>query len=672
MFLGTMFMRGLKHAAISLAALVVSTAAIGADLARSPEAVAAAFGAQPWMRSASLSPDGSHIAFIAPGEGKMNVAMVIDVAKGEETPIATANANPMKLEQCGWSAADRLVCELYGITIADGLRLSYVRLIGVDSDGKHQLPLGRKTGDRALGLNQYDGSVIDWMAGKDGLVLMARNFVPAQTTGTLMQVSAKGLGVESVNTRTGASRLVEGANDSASSYYSDGNGVVRMIALDGHSDSEMLTGTTLYRYRTPGSRNWLNFSRVAQDGNGPGLRPVAVDGAANVIYALDKKDGRDALYRVTLDGTMKSELVYADPKVDVDGVVTVGRRGRVIGFSYVTDQRNIVYFDPDYKTLAAQLSKALPNLPLVDFTDTSADEQKVIVHAASPTDPGRFYLLDRSTHKMVEIAAERPALAGYTFGAVKAVTYPAADGTPIPAYLTLPPGSDGKNLPGLVMPHGGPAYRDTGGFDYLAQFFAQRGFAVIQPEFRGSTGYGDAFFDKNGFHSWRTAIGDVTDAGRWLVKQGIADPAKLAIFGWSYGGYAALQSNVLDPHLFKAVVAVAPVTDLDMIKEEHRAFVNFEIVQRQVGDEQTAAGGSPLRHTSVFEAPVLMFHGDNDLNVSIAESRAMDAALRHAGKQSRLVVYPGLDHQLNDNKAEADMLAQSDAFLRKQLNITQP
>jgi dipeptidyl aminopeptidase/acylaminoacyl peptidase len=665
-------MCGWKRAAASLAALAISTAAIGANQVRSPEDVAAAFGAQPWMRSASLSPDGTHIAFIAPGEGKMNVAMVIDVAKGEQTPIATANGNPMTLQQCGWSAADRLVCELYGITIADALRLSYIRLIGVDSDGKRQIALGRKTGDRALGINQYDGSVIDWMAGKDGVVLMARNFVPEQTTGTLMQVSANGLGVESVNTRTGASHLVEVANDHVSNYYSDGNGAVRAIELDGHSDSQMLTGTTIFRYRTPGSRNWLNFSRVAQDVNGPGLRPVAIDGTANIVYALDKKDGRDALYRVALDGTMKSELVYADPKVDVDGIVTVGRRGRVIGFSYVTDQRNIVYFDPDYRKLAVQLSKALPNLPLVDFTDTSADEQKVIVHAASPTDPGRFYLLDRSTHKMVEIAAERPALAGYTFGQVKAISYPAADGTPIPAYLTLPPGSDGKGLPALVMPHGGPAYRDSGGFDYLVQFFAQRGFAVIQPEFRGSTGYGDAFYDKNGFQSWRTAIGDVTDAGRWLVKQGIADPAKLAIFGWSYGGYAALQSNVLDPHLFKAVVAVAPVTDLDMRRDEFRDFTSADLVQRQVGNEQTAAEGSPLRHASVFEAPVLMFHGDIDLNVGIAESRAMDAALRHAGKQSRLVVYPGLDHQLDDNKARADMLAQSDAFLRKQLDITQP
>jgi len=661
-------MNRVKWGVASAAALAVSTASIGAD--RSPEAVAAAFGARPLIQSGSLSPDGTHIAFIAPGEGKTSTAVVVDVLKGEQTAIMSSDGSPFKIQSCGWSGAARLLCSLYGITVFDAQRLSYTRLLGVDADGSHQVTLGRRTNDRSLGINQYDGAVVDWLSGTDGIVLMARNFVPENNTGRLVQASGNGLGVERVDTKTGIGHVVEAPQINASAYYSDGAGVVRMVQFEGGRDAGVLTGSTSYSYRTPGSRAWTPFSRVAADG--PGLRPLAIDGAANVAYALDKKDGKEALYRVALDGTMTSELVYADPKVDVDSVVAVGRRGRVIGFTYVTDQRNVVYFDPDYQKLAAQLSKALPNLPLVDFSDTSADEQKVIVHAESPTDPGHFYLLDRTTHKMVEITAERPALNGYTFGKVKAISYPAADGTSIPAYLTLPPGSDGKNLPALVMPHGGPASRDSGGFDYLAQFFAQRGFAVIQPEFRGSTGYGDAFYNKNGFHSWRTAIGDVTDAGRWLIKQGIADPSKLAIFGWSYGGYAALQSNVLDPHLFKAVVAVAPVTDLDMLKAEWRGFTNYEVVQRQVGDEQTAIDASPLRHVAGFEAPVLMFHGDNDLNVGIGESRAMDAALRRAGKQSRLVVYPALDHYLEDNTARADMLAQSDAFLRAQLKIAQP
>jgi dipeptidyl aminopeptidase/acylaminoacyl peptidase len=165
---------------------------------------------------------------------------------------------------------------------------------------------------------------------------------------------------------------------------------------------------------------------------------------------------------------------------------------------------------------------------------------------------------------------ERPDLADYKLAPVKAITYKAADGTDIPAYLTLPPGSDGKNIPAIVMPHGGPASRDEWGFDWLSQFFAHQGYAVLQPNFRGSSGYGEAWFQKNGYQSWKTAIGDVNDAGRWLSAQGIAAPGKLAIVGWSYGGYAALQSAVLDPDLFKAIVAVAPVTDLETCDRSSR------------------------------------------------------------------------------------------------------
>ena len=124
---------------------------------------------------------------------------------------------------------------------------------------------------------------------------------------------------------------------------------------------------------------------------------------------------------------------------------------------------------------------------------------------------------------------------------MKAITYPAADGTQIPGYLTLPPGvTEAKNLPAIVLPHGGPGARDEWGFDWLSQYFAQRGYVVLQPNFRGSEGFGAAWYANNGIRGWKTSIGDVCDAGRWLVKQGMVDPSKLAIFGWSYGGYAAL------------------------------------------------------------------------------------------------------------------------------------
>jgi dipeptidyl aminopeptidase/acylaminoacyl peptidase len=253
---------------------------------------------------------------------------------------------------------------------------------------------------------------------------------------------------------------------------------------------------------------------------------------------------------------------------------------------------------------------------------------------------------------------------------VKPITYPAADGTQIPGYLTLPVGhEDAKGLPAIVMPHGGPSARDEWGFDWLAQFYAARGFAVLQPNFRGSAGYGDEWFAKNGFRSWSVAVGDVLDAGRWLVHEGIADPAKLAIVGWSYGGYAALQSAVVDPRLYKAVVAIAPVTDLAALKQEHRDWSNYYLVSDFVGDGSYMHEGSPVEHADRIKVPVMLFHGANDRNVSVEQSKRMSEKLKAAGDKCELVTWPELDHQLEDAAARAQMLRSSDEFLRQALGM---
>ena len=215
----------------------------------------------------------------------------------------------------------------------------------------------------------------------------------------------------------------------------------------------------------------------------------------------------------------------------------------------------------------------------------------------------------------------------------------------------------------MVLPHGGPSSRDEWSFDWLAQFLAARGYAVIQPNYRGSAGFGDLWLAKNGFKGWRTSIGDVSAAARYLVKEGIAAPDRLAIMGWSYGGYAALQSAATEPSLYKAVVAIAPVTDLDMLKNDYSGFTNRRIVEEFVGSGAHVAEGSPLRHAAAIKAPVLLVHGDLDVNVGVAQSQKMDAALRAAGKSSELLLFKGLDHQLEDSEARALMLARIGALL---------
>jgi dipeptidyl aminopeptidase/acylaminoacyl peptidase len=263
----------------------------------------------------------------------------------------------------------------------------------------------------------------------------------------------------------------------------------------------------------------------------------------------------------------------------------------------------------------------------------------------------------------------RPELEHAKLAPMTSVAYKAADGASVPAYLTLPPGGAKTGLPAIVMPHGGPSARDEWGFDWLAQYFAARGYAVLQPNFRGSSGYGDAWFQQNGFKSWRAAIGDVNDAGRWLVAQGIANPQKMAVVGWSYGGYAALQSAVVDPGLYKAVVAIAPVTDLNLLKEEARNWSNFSLVNEYIGSGPHVREGSPAQNASRVSVPVLMFHGDQDRNVEITQSRVMADKLRSAGKKVELVTYPKRDHYLEDNRIRVDMLRKSDAFLRSSMGM---
>jgi dipeptidyl aminopeptidase/acylaminoacyl peptidase len=214
------------------------------------------------------------------------------------------------------------------------------------------------------------------------------------------------------------------------------------------------------------------------------------------------------------------------------------------------------------------------------------------------------------------------------------------------------------------MPHGGPSARDEWGFDWLAQYYAAAGYAVIQPNYRGSTGYGDDWYENNGFQSWKTAIGDVADAGRWLVSQGIADPSKLAIVGWSYGGYAALQSAVVEPSLFKAVVAIAPVTDLEMLKDEFRGWTNHALTSKFIGQGAHVREGSPAENASLITAPVMLFHGTHDRNVDVKQSQRMASRLKAAGKRVDLVTYADLDHSLPDSRVRADLLRRSDQFLK--------
>lgn len=657
---------------LSAAAILLAGTSVPAFSQETGATLAARFGALEAFRDLSLSPDGTRIAAVVPYDGGAFLAM-IEPAEGVVAPpikaVMRAPADKGMLSGCNWSTQSRLVCSMrYVVRDVDYL-LGFSRNLAIDADGGRPALLTMRDSLRALGVMQFGGEILDLDVGnKPGVVLMSRQFVPEFTTGSRVASDAEGLGVEEVDTITLKRTVVENARFDAADYITDGHGNVRIMATQPVASTGYLRNKLGYMYRPQGERGWqpLSTSTVLTT---TGFEPIAVDATTNRVFGFETKDGTIGLYTVALDGTGKKDLVLARPDVDVDRLIRIGRDNRVVGASYATDRRTVEFFDPYLKKLGAALGKALPDAPLVNFVDASAGETRLLLVAASDKDPGMVYLFDKATRKLNQVGPVRPQLEGMKLAEMKPVEFPAADGTSVPAYLTLPVGSQGKNLPAIIMPHGGPSARDEWGFDWLVQFYAARGYAVIQPNYRGSSGYGAEWFNKNGFQSWKTAIGDVNDAGKWLVAQGIAAPSKLAIFGWSYGGYAALQSAVLDADLFKAIVAVAPVTDLEMLRAEKDKFTNGGIVRTQLGTGDHLRSGSPAQNVGVFKAPVLMFHGDMDQNVDVRESRVMADRLRGAKKQVTYVEFPGLDHSLTNAAARTRLLQESDAFLRKSLGI---
>jgi len=366
-----------------------------------------------------------------------------------------------------------------------------------------------------------------------------------------------------------------------------------------------------------------------------------------------------------LEGSGTAQLVAKNDRVDISGVVRIARGSPVIGYRYTDDVEHTVYTDPTYRELAAKLGRALPNTPLVDFAGSSRDGTKLLVHSSSDRDAGTYYLLDRSSNKMTPILLDRPNLDGKTLAPVKSITFPAADGTAIPGYLTMSADGPATNRPAIVLPHGGPSSRDEWGFDWLAQFLASQGYAVIQPNYRGSAGYGDSFMGDNAFRDWKTAMSDIRDAAKYLVANGIADPKRMAIVGWSYGGYAALQSAVTDPDRYKAVVAIAPVTDLSALRNDVEGYTNADITKDFIGKGPNLQAGSPLHHVAAIKAPVLLAHGDLDGNVRVAHSLRMEAALRRSGTPVELLRYKDLEHQLDDSEARTELLSRIGALLER-------
>ena len=640
----------------------------GSSLSAAPTSLAEdakSFGTRPAAAHVAISPSGNKVLMLVAGPGRTTSAKVFDLISGAESAPLVSRGDPESLEWCQFATDTQLVCRYGGNLKLDGKIVEFTRLVTVGADGKGLKLLGQDESKYDKRLRQFDGAILDWLPGDGGAILMAREYVPEMgRTGTKMSRTKTGLGVDRINLLTLQHDDVEPADRHTTGYMTDGRGNVRLRIREEADGDGTLSGVTSYAYRAPGSRDWLKLGDYDARTDS-GIYPLAIEAESNSLFVLKKLNGRDALYRVALDGTATATLVTKNDKVDINGIKRVGRGQRVIAYTYSDERSRTVYFDPEFDKLSTSLGRALPTSPLIDFAGASADGNSMLVFAGSDVNPGTYYFLDRKTREMSELADVRPALKGRPLSPVKAVQYKSRDGATIPAYVTMATGSSGKNMAAVVLPHGGPSSRDEWGFDWMAQFLAARGYVVIQPNFRGSTGYGQEFLNENGFRNWRTSIADVADAARYLVSEGIADKGRLAIVGWSYGGYAALQSASVEPDLFQAVVAIAPVTDLGLLKREAEGFTNSELVKGFIGSGEHVRDGSPLRNVAAIKAPVLLVHGDIDANVGIDHSLKMASALKAAGKPVELLRYDGLDHHLDDTNARIEMLSRIGATLDK-------
>jgi dipeptidyl aminopeptidase/acylaminoacyl peptidase len=312
----------------------------------------------------------------------------------------------------------------------------------------------------------------------------------------------------------------------------------------------------------------------------------------------------------------------------------------------------------------------------VDIVSRSRDDSVVLASIAPRGAPPVLYKFEPVTNRVTRLGATMPSLDGKPFGTISARTYAARDGFEVPVYITFPPGyQTTSNAPAIMMPHGGPESRDYPGFDWWAGFMASRGYVVIQPQFRGSSGFGRAH-SKAGYRQWgRLMQHDVTDAVAWAAKEGLIDPKRVCIVGASYGGYAALAGATLTPNVYRCAVSVAGVSDLELMIRQERSLadgrssrsVNYWVDHIGADDREAMRAHSPRRLASRVTAPVLLMHGKDDTVVLPEQSKVMLDALRDAGKSVRYVELKDEDHWLSRAPTRLQMLRELEAFLAEHL-----
>jgi acetyl esterase/lipase len=408
--------------------------------------------------------------------------------------------------------------------------------------------------------------------------------------------------------------------------------------------------------------------------------------STEAIILLGVSEGGKILFQRRSESEF-GEIEAVDPKtdqisvvlkadgIDLQSVITDIFSQKMLGVRVGGLNPDIRWTNLNFTAAQALLEGQFPG-KIISIVDYTPDFKQFIASVETSSEPKKFYLLDTTKPSLSLMGPSMPSLSNVAMGNVKATTFKSRDGVDIPVYVTTPPGhTDAKNAPTIIFPHGGPASRDEPRFDWWAQFMASRGYVVIQPQFRGSTGFG-AEFEEAGERQWGKRMqDDVSDAVAWAVKEGMTDARRTCIVGASYGGYAALAGATMTPDLYICAVSVAGVSDLPQMMREERAdaggrrssTVNYWA--NHIGSDDRAAmeAASPRRLAGDVRAPILLIHGKDDTVVKFNQSRTMANALRAANKPFKLVELAGEDHWLSRGSTRLQMLREIDAFLAENL-----
>lgn len=605
--------------------------------------------------SIKLSPSGNRVASLRNFRGKISLVTQSMLPEEKDQYYVTAFKEG-EFKWVEWLNDDRLAVSLRFGAKRFGTKNTETRLFAQDWDKKNVINLVK---------TQRLGSGLDirkWVSQfQDDVV----SFLPDDPDHILLALDGKEMNypdVYRVNIHDAKRKRVLKTRSNVMDWRADKDGIVR-LGVSQHKSRQRLI------YRGSEEDSWKTIARYDVVDDDIPFSVEAFSSDPKVIYVSKLNDhGFNAYYKYDLGkGEFIEEIASRDDADITD--LNIDEDGNVRSYTYLDDVHHRVHEDKLWQSMSKMLAKNFPDQEAY-VASYSKDKQKFIIKVSAPQNPGDYYFLDLDRKILHQFAEVYPGLDDSKLSPMESISYTARDGLEIPGYLSLPLGvTDPKGLPTVILPHGGPFARDYYGFDYMVQLMTSRGYAVLQMNYRGSTGFG-ANFEALGRNEWGgKMVDDITDGARWMIDQGYTDPNRLCIVGWSYGGYAALQSLVKEPGLYKCSVAMAPVTDMSTLFHNARKFLNLKDTYLPYirNEEGSLSDISPYHHIDKIDVPVLVAHGTEDRSVEFKQGEMFAKRMKKKKKNIRFIKFEDGDHYLSLQKHRVKFLSELEKFLKKNL-----